>query len=508
MNAKHSLCMSKRLLLILGAVLCAQSLQGQDAWHEGRNVAGLAGAEASEKPSQATLFGKFTSGDFRNWSQGKTLWSAGATASSEIQLKDMVMVGSFGFTQEYGTQMMGSMFTNPGYYLVDVVEFTPGSKSRQTYNLDGGIAWKNGGRWIPGFTAHFQGINYAKRKDLRHTTYRQELEVVPSVLYQGEGWRIGASYIFEKNSEFIQAEQVGPARADSYYALLDKGMRYGAYQAWDGSGIHLAEPGVDRFPVQETAHGGSLQFSLGEGLYADAELVFRNGVVGEKGYTWFRSPSVEWAARMVYTYMENGHRHNFHLGYEWSSARLYENVVDKVSEGGITTPVILGTNRIFAVKTFALNATYALESASGLQLEAGLFLDRDNKLSTLMYPYMDLDGGTHLFFNMDVTAPLGQHWQLKAGILTGGGAYSEQISEAVHEDMSVNSVPYRLTDWWDLEQEVDDALRVQFSLALRYSFTRLPLYLEGGCSYLRALEHSLVPGVYRQTSYLQLGYNF
>ena len=263
MNAKHSLCMSKRLLLILGAVLCAQSLQGQDAWHEGRNVAGLAGAEASEKPSQATLFGKFTSGDFRNWSQGKTLWSAGATASSEIQLKDMVMVGSFGFTQEYGTQMMGSMFTNPGYYLVDVVEFTPGSKSRQTYNLDGGIAWKNGGRWIPGFTAHFQGINYAKRKDLRHTTYRQELEVVPSVLYQGEGWRIGASYIFEKNSEFIQAEQVGPARADSYYALLDKGMRYGAYQAWDGSGIHLAEPGVDRFPVQETAHGGSLQFSLG-----------------------------------------------------------------------------------------------------------------------------------------------------------------------------------------------------------------------------------------------------
>ena len=510
MNAKHSLSTSRLVLLLAGAVLCAPALRGQEnAWHESRNVAGLATDEARGKQAEAILFGKFTGGDFRTWSQGKTLWTAGVAAQAQTQLKDLVMVGSFGFTQEEGSQMMGSMFTKPGYYPIDVVEFTPGNKSRQTYDISGGIAWKNGSRWIPGVSARFEGINYAKRKDLRHTTYRQEFEFTPSILYMGNGWRLGASFIAGKNSEFVQAEQIGPAKAESYYAFLDKGMRYGAYQAWDGSGIHLKEAGVDRLPVSELTLGGALQFSLADRFFAQVEYTRSHGEVGEKGYTWFRFPSQQWAAQLAYNYTEEGNTHHFGLDYTWHSTRLDENVIEKVTEGGVTTPSILGSNRVYAAKKLAVNATYTLERADGLIVHAVLSVDRNNDMSTLMYPFWDLDSGTHLFFSLGADVPLSPRWQLKTGFLVGGGAYSEQMSKVSDDAIGVSTTPYRLTDWWELEQEVSDALRVQLSLALRYNLARLPLYLEAGCDYLRALDTAvLVPGVRRYTTYLQLGYKF
>lgn len=508
MNVKHSLSISRAVLLLAGAVFCAQPLAGQDFWHEGRNVAGLATTWATGKSAQAQLFGEFTSGGFRTLSEGKTLWSTGARAQAETHLGHLVMTGNFGFRQEFGNEMTGSMFTRPGYYPVDVLEFTPGNKSKQTYDISGGLAWKNGSPWTPGFTARFQGVNYAKRKDLRHTTYRQELELTPSLLYSGGDWNLGASYIFGKTSEFIQAEQIGPAKAESYYALLDKGMRYGAYQAWDGSGIHLAEPGVDRFPVLEYTHGAALQFSLGEKLYAQTELLYSRGEVGEKGYTWFRFPSLSWMVQALYTFGGHGNRHTFRMTYNWKSLKLQENVIEKVSEGGVTTPSILGSNRVFSSKALEGEIAYIWERENGMELEASLFIDRDKKLATPLYPYVDVDGGTHLFFSVKARIPLGRQWQLETGLLTGGGAFSEQFSKMTDESLVVSDTPFRLQDWWDLEQEVTDAFRVELALAVRYNLRRLPLYLEAGCDFTHAFDAVLTPGVNRQTTQLTLGYNF
>ena len=507
MNAKHNHSMSRLVLLTVGVVLSAQVLGAQSLWEEGHNIAGLATKEASGKKAHAALTGRFTSGGFRTLSEGKTLWSVGAEAEAQTQLKDLLLAGNFGFEQQEGTEMMGSMFTHPGYYPIDVLEFTPGRKSRQTYDIAGGLAWKTGTRWIPGFTARFEGTNFAKRKDLRHTTYRQEMELVPSLLFEGNGWRIGASYLFSKDSEFIQAEQIGPAKADSYYAFLDKGMRFGTYQAWDGSGIHLAEPGVDRFPVKKISRGGALQFSLGEDLYVHAELSRAHGEVGEKGYTWFQFPELQWAALAVYRYRENGNSHSFKVDFRWIYTQVYENVVDKITSGGVTTPAILGRNRVFSDKTAEFEATYSLENTKGVLLEASLFIDRNNSLSTPIFPSFDRDSGTHLFFSLGAQVPVGQ-WELKAGLLTGGGAEVELCEQDNDTEALVTATPFRLQEWWDLEQEVKDALRISASLGARYNFKRIPLYLEAGCEFTHAFYVMLPPGANRQTSYLQLGYNF
>ena len=508
MNAKHNLSMNRLGLFLVGVVLCAQPLQGQEFWHLGSNVAGLADAYASGKQAQATLFGEFTSGGFRTLSEGNTLWSMGAAAQAETHFRDLVMVGNFGFRQDFGSQMMGSMFTQPGYYPVDVLEFTPGSKSKQTYDIAGGLAWTGGSRFIPGFTARFQGINYAKRKDLRHTTYRQEVELTPSLLYNAGIWRAGASYLFEKTSEFIQAEQIGPAKAESYYAFLDKGIRYGAYHAWDGSGIHLSEPGVDRFPVQEITHGAALQFSLRDNLYADVEFRRGQGQVGEKGYTWFRFPSFTWDARILYSFATGGNTHRFLVTHHWKSTRLYESVIEKVSAGGVTTPSILGSNRVFSAKEAEGSITYTLSRENGLQLEAGVFIDRDNKLSTVLYPYADVDGGTHLFCHVQADIPLGQRWLLKTTLLAGGGAESEQMNMVLDEALGVSTLPFRMEEWWELEQEVSDAFRMNVGLALQYRLPRLPLSIEAGCDFTHAFNVMLAPGANRQTSYFKLEYNY
>ena len=62
-------------------------------------------------------------------------------------------------------------------------------------------------------------------------------------MYHSGDMAIGFSYILGKNSESVKAEVIGTAE-NSYNAFLDKGLMYGAYEAWDGSGIHLSESGV------------------------------------------------------------------------------------------------------------------------------------------------------------------------------------------------------------------------------------------------------------------------
>ena len=61
-------------------------------------------------------------------------------------------------------------------------------------------------------------------------------------MYHNGPFSVGAAYVFSKNSEVIESEQAGSSEF-SYYAFLDKGMMYGTYSVWDGSGVHLAEEG-------------------------------------------------------------------------------------------------------------------------------------------------------------------------------------------------------------------------------------------------------------------------
>lgn len=484
MNVIRSHCTNRILFLVVGALLCARAAFAQEA----------------------RLTGSFTSGGFRGPSEAETLWSVGAFAGGEKEWPDLILRGHFGFTQEYGTAMCGSMFTEPGYYPVDVVEFTPGDKSRQTYDIGGGLALKNASRWIPGADITFRGINYAKRKDLRHTTYRQEMALSPFVQYKADGWHADLRYTFGKTSEFIQAEQIGPARAESYYAFLDKGLRYGTLQAWDGSGVHLSEPGVDRFPVNELSHGLSLAFAGLHGLEASLEFTYSMGEVGEKGYTWFRFPSTHWDGLVAWQFGGGRLTHRLEARVRLMGRQLYESVIEKVNDGGVTTPSILGSNRIFAERVLDGALLYRMEREDGLLLEALLETDADIRLSTLMYPFWDRDRARHCHLGLRSEIPLGA-FQVKAGCTVGGSIFGHRHTVDTDDDnIGVSSRPFQLTDWYEMESELGDVLHTELSLALRYNFKAF--YLEAGCDWTHAFGVQFLPGANRQTTQITIGYKW
>ena len=508
MNARHSHYTSRTLLVALSAVLlCAQAALAQGHWGEGVNIAGEAANAGLGHEAEASIGGKFTSGNFRSPSMGKTLWSAQADAAAVSSFEDLYLSGTFGFDLSYGTGMMGSMFSDPGFYPFDILEFTPGDKLKQTYNIGGGFAWKNGSAWTPGATVAFQGINYAKRKDLRHTTYRQEFDIAPSVHYDGGAFQLGLTGIFRKNSEFITAEQVGQTKAESYMAFLDKGMRYGTMQVWDGSGVHLNEEGVNRFPVKQYTYGAALQASYGKLLYADVEYTRSSGEVGEKGYTWFRFPGESLETKLILTLPGDGMVHNITVNYQWHSMENNETVTEKVTEGGVTTPRVYGSNLIFRHKDMSTGVRYALAHKNGWKAQGGVSFDHARDLSTLMYPYFDDDRSLHLILSAGGSVGLGNF------LIRGNFRFIQKIGERSHvmdladENLGVKEPPTRLQDWWDREQEAADATRFVLNAAVRYSF-RNGLYLEAETLWIHAFKVVLLSGNDRQTSGLKFGYNF
>ena len=90
----------------------------------------------------------------------KEAWSAGAVAKSITHLKGYSLTGSFSFDHTSGKDMSGSMFIHPGFYPVDLLEFTPGRKDLQTYTFMGGIATDISPNWRLGGKIDFAASNY------------------------------------------------------------------------------------------------------------------------------------------------------------------------------------------------------------------------------------------------------------------------------------------------------------------------------------------------------------
>lgn len=522
MNGKRNRFILKGMLLLSMAlpasVLRSQEIYDWEAWRDGRNIAGLTASSSPRvaiagliKRSSVELTGGVESGGYRSQSEAPTLWKGGVNADTEVHFYDILLTGSFSFAMSGGEGMCGSMFTRPGYYPIDILEFTPGAKTLQEYGMGGGIAWKNDSRFTPGATFRFDGANYSKRKDLRHTTFRQELEIVPSLIWDGDGVVLGVSGIFGKDSEFVQAEQIGTATAESYYAFLDKGLMYGTYKVWDGNGVHLSENGVDRLPVKQFSYGLALQAELGGFLYGDFEYLRTTGEVGEKGYSWFRFPGSTMEAKLRWTLHRPSGVHVFKASFEWMRQETDESVIDKITEGGVTTPREYGSNRIFERRSLSGGPEYSFYGTGGAELHTRVHVIKEKDRSTLMYPYLDLDEVTLLRINAEGKLPLGS-FELEGGLSAGCkiGEHSHIIGND-NPELGVVSAPFRMEEWFAREQELDDATFVGLSAGLRYNFT-LPggynMYAAARYSLLHAFGIKLLPGSERHTAQITLGYDF
>ncbi len=518
MNLKNSRCMNRigyifaAAMLLIGFSVAGQGypesvpryerVHKNNFWNGSRNITGV--RQDSVSRSFAEIYGSYETGDFRDTWQPEQRWSAGAVTASIRHLEKISFAGSFRFEQTENYGMCGSMFIKPGYYPIDVLEFTPGRKSLQTYTFDGGVSYDVAPGWRIGAKMDFEAANIAKRKDLRHSNKRLGMTVTPGFMYHNGDFAVGANYIFGKTSETIEAEQVGTSES-SYWAFLDKGMMYGVHSVWTGSGIHLQENGVKGLPVNEFSNGIAVQAQW-KGLFTEIEYMNIRGRIGEKEYIWFEFPGNSLKAQAGYSFNTWPVRHNARLKFGWKGLGLDENVHEKVTVNGVNTILKHGTNRILSREVVSLSPEYEIVDDS-FEVFAGADFLWMNSIASQIYPYLNKQ---KLFtYNVRLGILLRvKRFEIEAECGIADGKVTEQ--DRITDDISgVQGEPFRLQEWYQKNIDYLTSGKSSAEGTLRYNF-RNGMYLEGSC-------HILTRGIFtgvtdefhdRSEVTLKFGYNF
>lgn len=503
MSEMKKICITGLWLLCIVYGVSAQTydiIERRNSWNAGENVTGIRMDSISS--SYAELYGKNNHGDFYHSYEAEKSWNAGAIAKSITHLKGYSLTGSFSFNHTSGKDMSGSMFIQPGFYPVNILEFTPGRKNLQRYAFMGGIASDIAPNWRLGGKIDFAASNYSKRKDLRHTNYRLDLKVAPSVMYHSGDLAIGFSYMFSKNSESVKAEVIGTTE-NSYNAFLDKGLMYGAYEAWDGSGIHLSESGINGFPIKELSNGGALQLQW-KRFYGDIEYTYSSGSAGERDAIWFKFPTHRIASHLSYHFKQGKKEHFLRLNLQWSHLVNNENVINKETVNGITTTYINGSNRIFERDAFSVHPEYEFISPR-TEVRLGTHISTFKRLTTQMYPYVASEKMLCTQTYVSSVFHIGK-FDLKAAASFAIGNSTEK-SRVITTDTEPGDPPYRLTDYYNLQNEYATAPQATLRLGLRYHFNH-GIYAEVQGSYTRGFNLHYIDGSSRWNETIKLGYTF
>ncbi len=491
------------LLVIASGAASAQTYDRvlhRNFWNESWNVTGLRNDTLSISYAEAHATAEH--GGFRDYSDAKKSWNIGAEAHTIMHLPKASMAGRFSFDHTAGYDMCGSMLMEPGYYPVDVMEFTPGRKDRQKYAFAGGFSMDIAPNWRIGAGIDFASQNYAKRKDLRHTNYRLDMTVAPGFIYYMDDWSVGANYIYNKNSETATAETIGNT-VGSYYAFLDKGLMYGAYELWSGSGVHLDESGVSGFPLSERSHGIAVQGTWKD-LFVELEYARSKGKSGEKETIWFEFPANSVSFFAGYRFKSEEVEHVFRLNVDWKRQKNNENVLGKETENGITTTHVYGSNEIFQRNMLTVAPEYQWISFMA-EFSVGAEISSLKRLSSLMYPYLFRQSimAEKVYFDGSVRIR-----QFNVGF---GAAFSlgslEEEDENVDEEVAAGSAPTQLTEYYDIQNEYLTAPRVEAFLSLRWNLP-YSLYVEAAAGCTHAFDVKYIAGHNRWCETLKFGYKF
>ena len=507
MKPKNRHCMSKRMYILAAMLLFVFAAGAQpyskvlkrNFWNDGENAVGI--RQDSLSRSYAEIYGGYVTGGLRASFEATDAWNAGVRAATIMHLKKFSMTGSFGFEQMWGQGMAGSMFIRQGFYPINVYEFTPGPKTLQTYTFSGGISVDIAPNWRIGGRMDFESDNYAKRKDLRHTTYRLDMTVAPGVQYHDGKFAAGLNYIYSRNGETVKAEQVGSTVA-AYTAFFDKGIYYGTEEIWTGSSTHLDEVGVSGLPVHENIHGAAFQASYGD-AYADIRWRHRSGEAGEKQTVWYRFPGWDLRSRMGLRLPGPRGAHVFHLAVDYLDQDNYETVLDKVTEGGVTTTVEYGSNLIFNRKNFNASLDYRF-AAARWEFGGAFFLSDQHAQSSVMYPYVGLQHlimpglqGSVVRRLGPVTASLSARWDQ--------GAIKDNL-KTVDSGSGVQGAPERLDRYFVKFRDQMTSYKLMLMPSLTYSFAR-GFYVDASVRWQHGFNLVYL-GNNRLSAMLRAGYNF
>lgn len=497
-----------RRILLIGAVLAAWGAGAQErfdyvvrrnAWNGSVNAAGIRQDTLSR--SYAAVYFTKENGGLADPSASDDSWNAGAATESVRHFDKVSFRGGFAYDYFDGRNMAGSMFTSPGYYPVDILEFTPGRKVRETYAFTGAVAAVLGRRWTGGLNVAFEARNYAKRKDLRHKNTRLDFEFAPGVMYRAGRFAFGAAYIVGTNSEKLEAEEIGSS-SDSYEAFFDRGLRYGSLQLWESSDMHLTTSGVSGFPVRENTQGAGVGLQYGP-LYVDATYRNRQGETGERGVIWHEFTTDRVTADAALTLGGTSGLHFLRLGLAWQRQQNNENIITYETVNGVSNPRIHGSTPTFGRRSLDLRGEYEWVTRK-TDLRAGAAYSELNRESTLMYPLVKGQKLRYAEIYASVIRMFG-FWEvsLAADFRTGGFTEREGRYDSPSQP---GDYPGRLSAWYDRENEYLTADRLGVEAGVRRHIKRF--YVDLAARFEHGFDVRLAPESYRVRATLSVGYDF
>lgn len=503
MNVKRSRCMNRKILTGLAALLLtlpsparnAEQAWRSNPWNDGKGATGIRLVQASG--AYAESYGSFVTGGLRTTYEAPSAWTAGVKTAAVRHYGRFSAAGSFGYEQMWGKDMCGSMLIRPGFYPIDVYEFTPGPKVRQTYDMSGRLSVDLGPSWRLGLGTDLESANYAKRKDLRHTTYLLDFCIFPGIQFHRGRFAVALNYILSKNGEMVRAEQVG-TRVASYDAFLDKGLYYGTGSLWTGSGMHLDEAGVDGLPLSEWLQGGSLQLSRG-GWYLGVRSRARKGQAGEKQKVWYRFSGWDLDADLEY----RSGPHRLHGTFGFFSQSNDESALEQKTEGGVTTTVTVGANRVFT-RSFTKGSLRYDYTGERWDFIAGTSLTEREGVSSVMYPFLSCERTLVPEAELGVRAIAGAFiFRLDArwtcGSLTG-------TDGEVSHNVTPLSAPVRLESYFLRYRDQLTAQKLSLAPGVRFHFGK-GLYADASLWWNHGFKMQYI-GSDRVEAALRLGYYF
>ena len=472
-----------------------------DFWLDSSNPALIRQDTSVSRTASAELYSSISTGGFHQTWEAPLSWNAGARTQALVHFKDISLAGSFAFDQMQGNQMCGSMMVRPGYYPVDVLEFTPGKKNRQTYSFTGAISADISTHWRIGAGIDFTSANYSKRKDLRHSNYFLDLNFSPGFVWHDGDISVGANLRIGKNSDTPVANQIGSK--ETFDAFLDKGLMFGRLEIWDGSGVHLADAGSTGFPLREMIYGAGFQFQKKQ-LYSSLDSGYAVVLAGEQQQVWFRFPSHNLKLDLGGTVCSPGESHSIRLKADWKRLDNNENVLDKYTDGGITYYKKVASIPILHYDNVGIAASYVFEDGSN-HISAELSEEFRATSSFVMYPFV-----TERFTEF-TTIEVHYIRTLKRfdlGVLLGcrRGSVKETQRQSAG-DSGVVGEPFRLTQWDEKEVEWIRAPRLKAGIDAKCRIWR-GMYLKVDAGYVRAFGISALEGPNRFHGEFSIGYNF
>ena len=182
-----------------------------------------------------------------------------------------------------------------------------------------------------------------------------------------------------------------------------------------------------------------------------------------------------------------------------------ETVLEKVTEGGVSTVVNQGSNKILTQKSWSIRPEYEYV-ANRLEVLAKADIGVKEESVSQMYPYVDWQR----LMNYGADVRVKYDWGPVALTAEAGYAAGKVLEDSwtTDDQAGVQTAPFRLQDYHDWQIEYATAPRLKAGLSLRcYVWGRL-LYVQADArlTHAFALKHVASPD--RLTTALRIGYEF